>query len=285
MTTTHSLPSRGIESVTDRTLIGADSQVDKKAIVLPPGDPSATDPFLALMEDWFSTVGFDWHPHRGIETITYVLDGELQHRDNRGGHGVLAAGDVQWMTAGRGLLHAETAFEGRQVHTLQLWLNLPAADKLVEPGYQDLRAAAMPLRTGPGYVVKVFSGRSGDVVGPARNHVPVTMIDATVDPGATVEQEIPSHQEGFAYILRGNGEFGRDTAHSGQAVHLEPSPGEPTALQVRNTGAEPLHFLLWTGVPLHEPVAMGGPFVMNTRAELEQAVRDYQAGEFGPMPK
>ncbi|WP_405494555.1 pirin family protein [Nocardia sp. NBC_00511] len=283
--TTQELPVRGVESVTDRAEYGGDSQVDRKAIVLPPGEPAETDPFLALMEDWFSTVGFDWHPHRGIETITYVVDGELQHRDNRGGNGILGQGDVQWMTAGRGLLHAETAFEGRQVHTLQLWLNLPATDKLTEPTYQDLRAADMPTRVEPGAVVKVFSGRSGEVSGPARNHVPVTMIDAVLEPDATLDHEIPAMQEGFAYVLRGSGEFARDTAHAGQVVRLEPSTGQPNVLQVRNTGSQPLQFLLWTGVPLHEPVAMGGPFVMNTRAELQQAVRDYQAGEFGPFPE
>ncbi|MRH90918.1 pirin family protein [Nocardia sp. SYP-A9097] len=264
---------------------GPNAQVDRNAMVLPPGDPTATDPFLALMEDWFSTTGFDWHPHRGFETITYVVEGELEHRDNRGGHGVLNPGDAQWMTAGRGLLHAETAFEGRGVHTLQLWLNLPAADKLIEPSYQDLRGEQMPVRREAGVRVRVFSGRSGDVVGPARNHVPVTMIDARLEPRAGFAQEIPPDQEGFAYVVAGHGEFAGDTAHSGQAVHLERDPGEATSLQVRNTGSEPLHFLLWTGAPLREPVAMGGPFVMNNQAQLQQAVLDYQSGEFGPFPE
>ena len=139
---------RSISKVSERHFVGKDRQVDNKAILLEPGDWIENDPFLLLSEDWFSNIGFDWHPHRGIETITLVLDGELEHHDNRGGHGILKAGDVQWMTAGKGLLHSEMAYKKNSVHTLQLWLNLPADKKMIESIYQDLQRDQLPDRNG-----------------------------------------------------------------------------------------------------------------------------------------
>lgn len=126
---------RHIAKVSNSIHYGKDGQADDKYIILNPANWAETDPFLLMAEDWFSTNGFDWHPHRGIETITVVLEGELEHHDNRGGHGVLKPGDVQWMTAGQGILHSEMAHNKQQVHTLQLWLNLPAENKMVEPTY------------------------------------------------------------------------------------------------------------------------------------------------------
>src|SRR5262249_59110871 len=123
-------------------------QVARRRDVLP-GEPTLTDPFIFLSEDWFSRVGFEWHPHRGFETVTYVVDGALEHRDNAGGRGVLGAGDLQWVTAGRGVLHAELAHERRPVHTLQLWLNLPAAQKRGPPPYQDVHRTAAPGARAP----------------------------------------------------------------------------------------------------------------------------------------
>ena len=139
-----------------------------------------------MAEDWFSTSGFDWHPHRGIETITVVLEGELEHHDNRGGHGILKAGDVQWMTAGKGLLHREMAYNKNPVHTLQLWVNLPADKKMIEPRYQRSSRQSSPSkkrrRKRNGLEVRVFSGRSGNVIGPetVANHVPITMLDVVI---------------------------------------------------------------------------------------------------------
>jgi redox-sensitive bicupin YhaK (pirin superfamily) len=291
--------ARRVAAVTDRRMLGGDAQVDDKAMVLEPGRPTRHDPFLFLAEDWFSTVGFDWHPHRGQETVTLVLEGQAEHRDNRGGHGVLGPGDVQWMTAGRGLFHAEKAYRGEPVHLLQLWVNLPAAHKMDEPRYQDLRADAMPVRHEDGVAVRVFSGRSGDAVGPAVNVVPVTMVDATLRPGASYAQEVPSDQDGFAYVLAGAGTFGPDAtpARAGQVVHLAASPRTPADAEegagaadgVLAVAADPgqeqdLRFVLWTGRPVREPVAHYGPFVMNTRRELEQAVADVQSGVFGEIP-
>ncbi|WP_436771292.1 pirin family protein [Yinghuangia sp. YIM S09857] len=282
--------ARRVAAVTDRRIAGPDAQVDNKALVLEPGKPARHDPFLLLAEDWFSTVGFDWHPHRGQETVTLVLEGRAEHRDNRGGHGVLGPGDAQWMTAGRGLFHAEKAYRGEPVHLLQLWINLPAAHKMDEPRYQDLRADAMPVRREAGVEVRVFSGRSGDAVGPAANVVPVTMADATLAPGAAYAQEVPADQNGFAYVIAGSGRFGADRtpAAAGQAVHLAPADtgADGPAYDVLDieAGDDGLRIVLWTGRPVREPVAHYGPFVMNTRRELEQAVADMQSGAFGEIP-
>ncbi|NUP34690.1 MAG: pirin family protein [Streptomycetaceae bacterium] len=286
--TTANTTARGIASVADRRMLGPDAQVDAKALVLEPGKWGRHDPFLLLAEDWFSTVGFDWHPHRGQETVSLVLEGELEHRDNRGGHGVLGPGDVQWMTAGSGLFHAEKAHEGKPVHMLQLWINLPAAHKMDEPRYQDLRGTAVPVRREEGVEARVFSGRSGDVTGPAVNVVPITMVDATLSPDAAFTQEVPGDQNGFVYVLTGSGRFGPDAtpAKAGQVVHLAPSTGSDTADELRVAAdGEGLRFVLWAGRPVREPVQAYGPFVMNTRSEIAQAVEDVQSGRFGPIPE
>ena len=150
----HSMSAaRVVSRVEDKVRLGPDAQVDDKAIIIMPRDPRATDPFLALAEDWFSEPGFEWHPHRGIETVTMVLDGVLEHGDNAGNAGALMPGDVQWMTAGRGIIHRELAFRNEHAHTLQLWVNLPARRKMVETGYQDLRATSRPRTT--------IAGRAG----------------------------------------------------------------------------------------------------------------------------
>ena len=277
---------RRVAAVTTPARFGADGQVDGKAIIIEPGRWDAHDPFLMMAEDWFSTVGFDWHPHRGIETVTVVLDGELEHRDNTGGHGILGPGDVQWMTAGRGIVHSELARGGEGVHTLQLWLNLPAAAKMADPGYQDLRAADMPVRRGPGFEALVYSGRSGDVIGPARNHVATTMVDARLDPDATFVQELPPGTACFAYVLAGAGRFGADAtpASAGRVVALAgPNDDDADELGVVAT-SDGVRFLLFAGVPLREPVVAYGPFVMNTEAQIKEAFADYRAGRFGPVP-
>lgn len=275
--------SRPVARVRDRQEVGADSQVDHKAVVVEPGHWHDHDPFLLMFEDWFSSVGFEWHPHRGIETVTYILEGRLEHRDNRGGQGVLGPGDVQWMTAGSGLVHTELAHERQGVHSLQLWVNLPAASKMVEPRYQDLRADRMPLREEPGVRARVFSGASGDVRGPAANHHPVTMVDVQLDPGAVFTQALAPGETAFAYVLEGDGRFGPEgrPARAGQVVWFERSAEEELRVVA---GEQPARFLVWAAAPLREPVVAYGPFVMNSREQIVAAVEDYQAGKFGPVP-
>jgi redox-sensitive bicupin YhaK (pirin superfamily) len=243
-----------------------------------------------MAEDWFSTNGFDWHPHRGIETITVVLEGELEHHDNRGGHGVLKPGDVQWMTAGRGILHREMAHKKQQVHTLQLWLNLPSESKMVEPTYQDLRADKVPVKREPGIEARVFSGRSRNVeaIPKVSNYVPVTMLDVRLDgdEGTSFTQEIPPEEEGFVYVVSGQGHFSsNDTlVIAGQVGHLTHTitTDRPTILNV--SAKQPMRFLLWTGKPLRQPIIARGPFVMNTESQIVEAFADYRAGLFGPIP-
>ncbi len=150
--------------------------------LIPSGDPK-TDPFLLLMEDWFPRGVFDRHPHRGMETVTYVIDGRLDHYDNYGNQGSVFPGNAQWMTAGRGIIHNEQPPGGVTVHSLQLWVNLPAADKMVEPRTQNLVAADLPLRREQGAEIRVFSGTSGDVIAPTKNYSPVTMLEARLEAG------------------------------------------------------------------------------------------------------
>ncbi len=158
MTTSTPL-ARTVARVTTKQHLGPDEQVDDKALIITPVDPSLTDPFLLLAEDWFSSPGFEWHPHRGLETVTTVLDGVLEHGDKIGNAGALEPGDVQWMTAGRGIIHRELAYRNEHAHTLQLWLNLPARSKMAETRYQDVLAASRPRVTLPGVVLDVASGR------------------------------------------------------------------------------------------------------------------------------
>lgn len=281
------VPQRSLTSIRTPQRLGADEQVEDKALVLPPGGWALFDPFLMLAEDWFSTVGFDWHPHRGIETVTFVLEGQLEHRDNRGGHGVLGAGDAQWMTAGGGIIHSEKALGGQPVHSLQLWVNLSAAEKMTPAGYQDLKGAEMPVRKGPGFEARVFSGRSGEVTGPARNHVPVTMVEVTLEAGARFVQEIPAGDNGFVYALAGEGGFGPgdQVLRAGQVAQLSDRQEREGVTELAVTAYQPMRFLLVSGRPLREPVVSYGPFVMNTREQIIQAFQDFQAGRFGPVPE
>jgi redox-sensitive bicupin YhaK (pirin superfamily) len=234
-----------------------------------------------LAEDWFEHGTFDVHPHRGIETVTYVIEGTLHHYDSQHGEGGLGPGDVQWMTAGRGVIHKEDPLPGERVHSLQLWVNLPRAEKMTEPRYQNLRAADMPVREVPGGAVRVFSGSSGGVTAPTRNHVPVTMVDIQLAPGAAVTQDLPGDYNGFLYVLQGSGVFGaNDTeAQKGQALLLG-SADKDKPSEVHIKARSDLRVLLYAGRPLHEPVVSYGPFVMNTKAEIIQAIEDYQNGTF-----
>jgi redox-sensitive bicupin YhaK (pirin superfamily) len=191
---------------------------------------------------------------------------------------------VQWMTAGRGIIHSEMPHGDEPVHLLQLWLNLPASKKRVDTRYQDLRAADMPVRQEPGARLRVYSGASGSVRASTLNHWPITMVEARLDAGAEVTQELPPRANGFIYVLAGSGRFGADEtpAHTGQVLHLAPSHGDDdgaSALTVR--ADEPLFALLFAGEPIREPVVARGPFVMNTLDEVNQAYADYHAGRFG----
>ena len=236
-------------------------------LIIEPGHWAEFDPFLMLAEDWFVPGTFGDHPHRGFETVTFVLEGEIEHRDNHGGHGVLHPGDAQWMTAGRGVVHTEEAGPNG-AHSLQLWLNLPRALKMTEPRYQDLRGAQMPVVNDG---LRVFSGTVHGVTGPALNHVPVTMVEIHLAAGATANIDLPPSYNAFAYIISG----ATDTADETQVIWFEHEEGDVTL-----TAQRPTHAILFAGEPVHEPVVQRGPFVMNTMNEIVQAYGDYQAGRF-----
>lgn len=277
---------RTVVRVEDKVRLGPDAQVDDKAIIIAPRDPRATDPFLALAEDWFSEPGFEWHPHRGIETVTMVLDGVLEHGDNAGHSGALLPGDVQWMTAGRGIIHRELAFKNEHAHTLQLWINLPARKKLVATGYQDLRGAARPGVTAAGASIDVISGTVAGVAGPAVNQHLIQGSIITLEPGQVTDYALPAAHRAFLYILEGVATIGGRRVGEGQVAWSDPVRGASSSLRVGSASRDATtRVLAYSGQPLREPVAMGGPFVMNSKAEIEAAYRDFHAGRFGQVPR
>jgi redox-sensitive bicupin YhaK (pirin superfamily) len=257
------------------------SSIHRNGFILEPGNWKEYDPFLMLAEDFFQKGTFDHHPHRGIETVTYVIEGTLEHFDNKAGEGRLEPGDVQWMTAGRGVIHKEDPAPSSTVHSLQLWINLPSDKKMIEPSYQNLQSKDMPVREEEGVSVRVFSGSSGDAQANTRNQVPVTMVEMILEPGASVSQDLPGTYNGFLYILEGNGIFGTEQTegHAGQVLFLS-LVQEDTISEITLTAKEKLRVLMYAGEPINEPVEAYGPFVMNTKEEIRQAIEDYQSGKF-----
>ena len=238
--------------------------------------------------------GTPWHPHRGFETVTYIIDGIFDHQDSNGGGGTITNGDTQWMTAGSGLLHIEAPPEhlvmsGGLFHGLQLWVNLPKVKKLSPPRYQDIRGKESALLTTPdgGSLIRVIAGAVDGHEGPGTTHTPITIAHVTVQPGAEVSLPWRPDFNALVYVLGGRGTVGVDKrpVHTGQlAVH---GPGDALRFsadlrQDANTPALDLYIM--GGEPIREPVAHYGPFVMNTRAELIQAFEDYQAGRLGVIP-
>jgi redox-sensitive bicupin YhaK (pirin superfamily) len=238
--------------------------------------------------------GTPWHPHRGFETVTYMIDGTFQHQDSIGGGGLIANGATQWMTAGSGILHIERPTEqliatGGLFHGMQLWVNLPAAEKWVDPRYQNLEAQDIALLTSPdgGALVRVIAGEVAGHRGPGSTRTPISLVHATVQPGAELVLPWPSEFNALVYVLSGDGTVGPDgqPLRSGQlVVH---GPGDAIVLradQVQESRHPALDVLILGGRPLREPVAAHGPFVMNTRDELVQAFEDYRAGRLGTVP-
>ena len=258
-------------------------------------DLGALDPFIHM--DQMGEVdyapgeprGTSWHPHRGFETVTYMLDGTFQHQDSHGGGGVITDGATQWMTAGGGILHIETPPEelvvsGGLFHGVQLWVNLPAKDKMTPPRYQNLEAGDVSLLSSPdgGALVRVIAGDLDGHRGPGSTHTPIAVVHATLAPGARLVLPWPQEFNALAYVLAGAGRAGaeRRPVQMGQLSVF----GAGDDLVFESGGSGPLDVLVLGGRPIREPVATYGPFVMNTRAELAQAVEDYQAGRLGVIP-
>jgi len=257
-------------------------------------DPRLLVPFIMMVQmggvDYapYAPRGTDSHPHRGFETVTYIIDGTFLHQDSHGGGGVITDGATQWMTAGSGILHIETPPEelvvaGGLFHGIQLWVNLPAAAKMTAPRYQNLEADRVTLLSSDdgGALVRLIAGDIAGHVGPGSTRTPIVVAHATIAPGARLVVPWPVGFNALAYVLTGSGSVGADRRPiaSGQlAVHGD---GDAVTLVA---GAEPLEVMLLGGHPLREPIAQYGPFVMNTRAELAQAVEDFQSGRFGQVP-
>ncbi|HJT61164.1 MAG TPA: pirin family protein [Burkholderiales bacterium] len=255
---------------------GASSQVQDKQLVIGAEGWEKTSPFLFLSEDWFGAPkGFEEHPHRGMQTVTVVLEGALEHRDHTGAHGILRAGDVQWMTAGRGVLHSEMPHGKETAHTLQLWLNLPRKMKMIPARYQDQRLADVPVRKVPGGEVRVYAGRSGDVQHGHGSDYPMSLLDIRLSAGSELRQEISTRDRGFVYVLEGRATIGGQEVSRSQVAWFEPGEGELLSMGA----AEDFRGLLFSGEPIHEPAVAYGPFVMNTKQEIQQAFMDYQAGK------
>jgi redox-sensitive bicupin YhaK (pirin superfamily) len=238
--------------------------------------------------------GTPWHPHRGFETVTYMIDGTFRHQDSNGGGGLITNGDTQWMTAGAGILHIEAPPEdlvasGGLFHGFQLWVNLPRALKMTDPRYQDIRAGSVALLTSAdgGALLRVIAGSVDGHDGPGVTHTPITLVHATVSPGAQVRLPWRPDFNALGYVLAGSGTVGAEKRplKTGQLAVFGPGSSLTIAGDPVMEGPSPsLDILLLGGEPIREPVAAYGPFVMNTRAELAQAFEDYQKGLLGTIP-
>ncbi|WP_242112171.1 pirin family protein [Luteimonas aquatica] len=245
------------------------------------------DPFLLL--DEFGTdrpedylAGFPEHPHRGFETVTYMLDGRMRHRDNHGNEGLLGPGSVQWMTAGRGLVHSEMPEQqAGRMRGFQLWVNLPAKDKMTAPRYQEFAAERIPVATpAAGVTVKVIAGAVGEVRGPiAQPATDPVYLDIALEAGAGWEYALPEGHNAFAYVFEGEAQLGEGEDVRALATHELGILGGGDLLKLR-AGEAGARLILVGGHPLREPVARYGPFVMNTKQEVMQAFVDFQEGKF-----
>jgi len=251
------------------------------------------DPFLLLDHmgpiDYApgQATGFPDHPHRGFETVSYMLEGALQHEDSAGNKGVIAPGDVQWMTAGAGLVHSEMPEEnfrktGGRLNGFQLWINLPRSDKLVAPRYQDTLSANIPVyeSADKNVWVKVIAGSAMGKEAVIATRIPLLYLHVILQPGASFEHKIPSTHTALAYVIEGQGDFAGESASVDQLVVFA---NDDESVSFTASGDKPLSLLLLAGQPLNEPIARYGPFVMNHPAEIREAVSDYQEGRMGEI--
>jgi hypothetical protein len=263
-------------------------------------DPSYLDPFVHM--DQMGEVeyapgepkGTAWHPHRGFETVTYIIDGTFVHHDSNGGGGVITNGDTQWMTAGGGILHIEAPPEelvvsGGLFHGVQLWVNLPAAQKWVAPRYQDIRAGDVKLLSSSdgGALVRVIAGDVAGLAGPGSTYTPITLLHATLSPGARLRLPWRADFNALVYGLAGAGTVGDEGVPFGVgrlAVFGDGDVVTVAADRQQESRSPNLEVLVLGGAPIRESIAWGGPFVMNTREEVLQAFEDFRAGRLGVIP-
>jgi redox-sensitive bicupin YhaK (pirin superfamily) len=238
--------------------------------------------------------GTPWHPHRGFETVTYIIDGVFDHQDSQGGGGTISNGDTQWMTAGSGLLHIEAPPEwlvvkGGLFHGVQLWVNLPKEQKWVDPRYQDLRSSELGLTTtaDAGALVRIIAGDVGGQRGPGATYTPMAMVHSSLAPGARLDLPWDVEFNALVYVLSGEGAVGREgrPIHGGQLAVLGSGDFVTVSATAKQEDRHPMmEVLVLGGRPIRQAVAWGGPFVMNTKAEVMQAFEDYQKGRLGHIP-
>ncbi|XP_043718799.1 pirin-like protein isoform X2 [Telopea speciosissima] len=233
------------------------------------------DPFL-MLDEFFVTApaGFPDHPHRGFETVTYMLEGAFNHQDFAGHKGTIRTGDLQWMTAGRGIIHSEMPAGPGTQRGLQLWINLSSNDKMIEPNYQELRKEDIKTAEEGGVEVRVIAGEAMGVRSPVYTRTPAMYLDFTLKPGAEWRQSIPESWNSFVYVIEGEGVFGSSNTSPASPHHVL-ILGSGDGLCVWNNSSNALRFVLIGGQPLNEPVVQYGPFVMNTQDEIDQTIDDY----------
>ncbi|MBS4174719.1 pirin-like C-terminal cupin domain-containing protein [Bacillus sp. FJAT-49736] len=251
--------------------------------VLHPERQKEFDPFILMAEDWFKRGTFSDHPHRGFQTITYVVDGRLEHIDNHGGHSILEAGDVQYMNAGWAARHAEEAVDDDLIHTLQLWLNLPKSLKTTKTSYQNIYVEDAPVVSFDKGRIRVYSGEIAGVKGPMESVVPITMAEISFSAGGFYTHVLPENHNAFLYVLSGELEFGQSKTalrktNAATLTCNENGTGSSELIIKANTRSK---VLIYSGVPIKEEVVAYGPFVMNSMEEIQQAFRDYHDGKFG----
>jgi quercetin 2,3-dioxygenase len=252
------------------------------APVIPPEDFAINDPFILLMDDHLDIgdrpVG-GAHPHAGFETVTLLLQGSIYDRDEGG---FIEAGEVQWMTAGRGIIHGENVGAKGKVRLLQLWLTLPKADRWTEPGFQTIHTDAVPVRRENGAEVRIYSGGSGSLRSRTRNHVPVTITEITLEPDASIDQEIPSSYNGFVFTLRGSIQAGADNTSlkTGQTGWLDRPQVDGASLLRVTAGEEGARLVLYAGQPQGDPIVSYGPFIGDSKRDIARLYTEFQSGQF-----
>lgn len=258
----------------------------QKGWVLPPDNWKLMDPFILLAEDWFKRGTFSDHPHRGFQTLTYVIDGRLEHIDNQGGHGILEAGDVQYMNAGKGARHGEEAVDQDIAHTLQLWLNLPDKLRTTDASYQDVYLEDVPVKEFEGGHLRVYGGNLHGLEGPLQSLVPITLTEVSLAKGASFTHHLPENYNGFIYMLSGDVTVGKNevqlkkTGVGHLSYKRDGNEGMESDLSIRANAKSKA--LIYSGKPIKEEIIAHGPFVMGTMEEIKQAYADFREGKFGP---
>jgi hypothetical protein len=233
------------------------------------------------------TGGVGEHPHRGFETVTYLLSGEIEHKDSSGGQAIIKQGQVQWMTAGSGVVHSELhspdfTQKGGTIHGLQLWVNLPKKDKMTTPGYKILTQKDIITFEKDGVAIRIIAGESDEHKSTTKTHTPINYFHLTLPPQTEVELEIDPNHNSFAYIISGRGEFGKDLQKA-KTTQLVLFKNDGETVQIKNAETENLEVILLSGEPINEPIASYGPFVMNNYDEIYEAIQDYQMGRMGTL--